>query len=208
MIKALYLIFKPADAWVGILQSQRRAGFLLAFYFLPMVLIASAAEGFGLMEWGRHQANIHRIHKFTFHEMMVYEMARFALAWLIIVVFAVLIKMFGDTFRERNSYRQAFTLAIYGISPIFLLRLLEAVPGLNSWVPWGIGIALSMEVIYRGIPGVLEPDPPNAIGLFFMISLVLVAITGLEQFMTNWYLTGHIRALETVTSSLAAQLPL
>ena len=208
MIKALYLIFKPADAWVGILQSQRRASFLLAFYFLPMVLIASAAEGFGLMEWGRHQADIHRIHKFTGREMMVYEMARFVLTWLIVVVFAVLIKMFGDTFRERNSYRQAFTLAIYGISPVFLLRLLEAAPGLNSWVPWGIGVALSLEVIYRGIPGVLEPDPPNAIGLFFMISLVLIAITGLEQFLTNWYLTGHIRALETVTSSLAARLPL
>lgn len=206
VIKALYLIFKPLATWEQILKARRSPAFLLAFYLLPLLLLAAAAEGYGLVEWGRHQAGIHRVHKLTTGEAVIYEMARLLITLLIVGVCAVLIKMFGDTFRERNTYRQAFTLAIYGLGPVFLLRLLAVMP-ISSWVVWAIGIALSLEVVYRGIPGVLEPDPPNAIGLFFMIGLVMASITGLEQFFTYWYLSGHTPALETFISNLAARLP-
>jgi hypothetical protein len=40
-----------------------------------------------------------------------------------------------------------------------------------------------------------------------MSSLVLVAITGLERFITYWYLSGHAKPIETFISNLAAKLP-
>ena len=115
--------------------------------------------------------------------------------------------MFGETFRKRNTYWQALTLAAFGLSPLFLLRLADAMPYMTPWLTWGVGIVLSLEVVYQGVPTVMEPDPPNAIGLFFMIALVLLALTGLERFITYWYLTGHARPIEAFISSLAAKLP-
>lgn len=206
VIRALFLIFKPTAAWDRILQAQRSPGFLLVRYLLPMMLIAAVAEGFGLMEWGRSQTGLHRIHKFAAGETVVYETLRLLGTLLIIAVCAFLIKMFGETFRERNTYRQTFTLVIYGLSPMFLLRLLDAAP-INPCLSWGIGIMLSLEVVYQGVPRAMDPDPPNAIGLFFMSSLVLVAITGLERFITYWYLSGHAKPIETFISNLAAKLP-
>jgi hypothetical protein len=132
---------------------------------------------------------------------------RFLVMLLIVVTCAVLMKMFGETFRERHTYQQVFTLAIFGLSPLFLLRLTDAISAMNPWVSWSIGILLSLEVVYQGLPTVMEPDPPNAIGLFFMSGLALVAITGLERFISYWYLTGHARPIETFISSLAAKLP-
>lgn len=210
MIKALFLIFKPLETWEHILLARRSPGYLLVRYLLPMLLLAAVAEGFGLLEWGRQQSGIqgfHRIHKFALGEAVVYETMRFLVMLLIVVTCAVLIKMFGETFRERHTYQQVFTLAIFGLSPLFLLRLTDVIPGMNPWVSWSIGILLSLEVVYQGIPTVMEPDPPNAIGLFFMSGLALVAITGLERFISYWYLTGHSRPIETFISNLAAKLP-
>ena len=210
MIKALFLIFKPLETWESTLAAQRSSVFLLLRYLLPMLLLAAVAEGFGLVEWGRHQSGLqglHRIHKFGLGEAVTYEGLRFLVMLLIVVTCALLIKMLGETFRERHTFRQAFTLAVFGLSPLFLLRLADAIPGMNPWVSWGAGIALSLEVVYRGIPSVMEPDPPNAIGLFFMSGLVLVASTGLERFISYWYLSGHSQPMEHFISSLAAKLP-
>ena len=195
------------ETWAGILQSRRGVVYLLVRYLLPMILLAAVAEGFGLVEWGRHQSGLHRIHKFPVGETVVYETLRSLLLLSVVAICAALIKMFGETFRERNTYRQTFTLVIFGLSPLFLLRLLDAAPGINPCISWAIGIVLCLEVVYQGIPSVMEPDPPNAIGLFFMSGLVLVSTTGLERFITYWYLSGHTPPIESLISGLAAKLP-
>ena len=171
-----------------------------------MMVLAGLAEGFGLVQWGRAQTGLHHIHKFAVGETVVYEALRTLMTLLVVVVCAALIKMFGETFRERNTYQQTFTLVIFGLSPLFLLRLLDAAP-IFPFVTWAIGIILSLEVVYQGVPRVMDPDPPNAIGLFFMSSLVLLATTGLERFITYWYLSGHSRPIESFISGLAARLP-
>ncbi|MFZ0828357.1 MAG: YIP1 family protein [Verrucomicrobiia bacterium] len=207
MIKALLLITKPLETWESILLGQRSVLFLLVRYLFPMMLLAAVAEGFGLMAWGRPQTGIHRIHIFALGETVVYEMLRSLLLLLVVVICAALIKMFGETFRRRHTYRQTFTLVIFGLSPLFLLRLLDAAPGINPCITWAIGIVLCLEVVYQGIPRVMEPDPPNAIGLFFMSALALLAVTGLERFVTYWYLSGHTPPIQSFISSLAAKLP-
>jgi hypothetical protein len=53
----------------------------------------------------------------------------------------------------------------------------------------------------------MQPAPPNAFALYFMSSLLLAASTGLERFVTAWYLRGHFKHLETLVSNLAAHLP-
>ena len=208
VIKALFLIFKPLETWERILQDQRSVVYLLFRYLLPMMVLAAGAEVFGLIVWGQKQAGMHRIHKFTMNEAVTYEAVRSLVLVVVVVICALLIKMFGETFRRRHTWRQTFTLVIFGLSPIFLLRLVDAAPGINPCITWAIGMMLCLEVIYQGLPRVMEPDPPNAIGLFFMSALMLVAVTGLERFMTYWYLSGHIRPMGTAVACVVAKLSL
>jgi hypothetical protein len=193
VIRAFSLIFNPSAAWDRILLSQPGMAFLLMRHLLPMMLIAAGAEGFGMVIWGKPQSVIHRVQKFTIGEAALYEFARFLMMLLIVASCAVLIKMFAETFGKRHTFRQTLTLVIYGLSPLFLFRVLDFTPGLSPWVTWGFGIVLCTEVFYQGVPRVMEPDPPNAFGLYFMSALVLVAITGLERFITAWYLQGRIQ---------------
>jgi hypothetical protein len=52
----------------------------------------------------------------------------------------------------------------------------------------------------------MDPDPPQAFGLFMMSSLLLFLITGLARFVTAWYLQGRFTKLEPVISDLGARL--
>ena len=218
MIKALLLIFNPAGTWEGIFRARRSLVFVLVVYLFPLLLLASAAEGYGLVHWGkwqgesmgwfiRAQGEILHLKKFPVREAAVIETAQVLLSLIVIFTGALIIKAIGETFRSRNTYTQAFTAVAYGLSPFFLLRMLDASSAINPWVIWCIGILLSIAALYHGVPRMMEPDPALAFGLFFMSALVLMLVTGLVRFVTEAYLRGKFSKLDVIISDVAARLP-
>ena len=207
MIKALLLIFDPMGTWGRIVLARRSLGFVLAVYLLPLLLLGSAAEGYGLVHWGKWQGEIGRIKNFPVREVVVVEAGQLVLSLLVVFVGANMIKSIGETFHGRHTYAQAFTTVAYGLSPLFLLHLLDVFPGLSPWLSWSIGIILSIAVLYHGVPRVMEPDPPHAFGLFFMSALLLALVSGLARLVTAAFLQGKFAKLQVIVSDVAAQLP-
>jgi hypothetical protein len=202
MIKALFLIFSAEATWRRIDETPRKWGAILATYVLPMVLLVSVAEGYGMAHWGKPRGQLTVMKHYSFTFIMVYEAVRFVIALATVLVAAKLIKSFAETFHQRHTFSQAFTLAAYGLSPYFLLRLLDAFPGVNPWVSWLIGILLSISILYSGVPLIMRPDPPHAFGLFLMTSMFLLILTGLLRFVTSWYLAGKFGKLDALINRL------
>jgi len=207
MIKALFLIFKPEAAWNRIALSRCGPGFIVGFYLLPMMLVVGAAEVFGLVKWGRWQPGMSVIKIFPVREALIFETAELLLMAVIILAGAYFVKALGDTIRVRNTYAQALVVVIYGLSPVFLLRLLDVIPTIKLWAPWAIGIMLAMRVLYHGVPRIMQPDPPDAFGLYFMCALLLTMVTALERFITAGCLAGTFKPVDNFIASLAARLP-
>src|ERR1035441_7149499 len=86
MIKALLLIFDPTATWEGIARARRSLVFVLVVYLIPLLLLASVAEGYGLVDSGNWQGEIGRIKKFPVREAVIIEAAQFLLALVIIFV--------------------------------------------------------------------------------------------------------------------------
>jgi hypothetical protein len=209
MIKALFLIIGPEAAWNRVALSRRGLGLTVALYLLPMMLIVAVAEGAGLVEWGRPQSGyLGGIKQFTTGEVFVYEALQLLLMTVILVVSAHLIKALGETFHGRHNYTQTFKVVIYGLSPVFLFRLLDVFPKMNLWIPWLLGITFTVKILYHGVPRIMQPDPPHAFGLYFMSCLLLTMATGVERFVTIGYLTGRFRPFGEVISHIAAKLHL
>ncbi len=207
MIKALFLIFEPEAAWNQVALSRRGLGYIVGLYLLPMMLIVGAAECFGLVKWGRWQSALGSVKVFPLREALIYETAELLLMAVIILAGAHLIKTLGDTFHVRHTYANALKVVIYGLSPVFLLRLLDVSPTINLWMPWAIGIMLSVKVLYTGVPRIMLPDPPDAFGLYLMSALLLAMVTALERFVTAWCLGGSFKPVATFITDLAAKLP-
>jgi len=207
MIQALQLIFLPLTTWEPIFRARRRTLTILLLYVLPFLVLACAAEAYGLVHWGKYQGEISRLKRYTVNEAVIFEAAQFLLFLFIVLLGAKLVEAVGETFHGRHTYNQAFTAVAYGLGPLLLSRMLDAFPGISPWVSWPIGILLSMGVLYHGLPKIMEPDPPHAFGLYLMTSILLLLTTGLVRFVTAYYLQGKFVKLHAVVSDLAKRLP-
>jgi uncharacterized membrane protein YecN with MAPEG domain len=207
MIKALLLIFDPIATWDGIVRAQRSLVSILLLFLLPLLLLTSACEAYGLVHWGKWQVDPSRIKKFSVSEAVIIEGAQLALSLAVVLAGTKLVKSIGETFRGRHTYTQAFRTVAYSLSPLFLMRLFDSFTGVNPWVTWAIGIMLTVAILYHGVPRMMEPDPSHAFGLYLMSALLLALVTALARFLTAGYLSGKFPMLQDIVSALIARLP-
>jgi hypothetical protein len=207
MLNALLLIFAPARTWERIVDAGRGIFYILLTYLLPMMLLTSFGEGYGLVHWGKWQGELSHIRKLSQGEAIVFEAGQFLATILIIVINAGLAKSVGSTFHGRHTFTQGFTAVSYGLAPLFLCRLLNAFADVNPWLSWAIGILLSIALLYHGVPLAMEPDPAHAFGLYVITSLMLFMTTGMLEFITAFYLRGNFPKLDHAITSLATRLP-
>ena len=207
MIKALLLIFSPVSAWERVFRAQRSPWFVLGVFLTPLLVLSAAGEAYGLVHWGKWQSSLVREPKtFAPAEAAIFEAFQFVLTLAIVLVNAGLLKSTGGTFHARHTLAQAFTTIAYGLSPLFLFRLLNASSDVPPWLSWIVGIVLSMMVLYHGVPKIMQPDPAHAFGLYLITCLLALFTTGLLQLITAFYLLGKFPKLSTLIASLAARL--
>jgi uncharacterized membrane protein YecN with MAPEG domain len=207
MLNALLLIFAPGKTWERIADARRGIFYILVTYLLPIMLLTSFGEGYGLMHWGKWQGEPVHIHKLSLGESIVFEAGQFLATLLIIAINTVLAKSIGSTFHGRHTLAQGFTAISYGLAPLFLCRLLNAFSDVNPWLSWAIGILLSIALLYHGVPLAMDPDPAHAFGLYMITSLMLLMTTGMLELITAFYLHGNFPKLEHAITSLAGRLP-
>ncbi len=195
MIKTFLLIFNPADAWDRIVRARRSLLYILVLYLLPLLVLASLAEAYGLIHWGKLQGSARLPRTFSLNQALLFEGSYIASSLVIVFVGAQVVKAMGDTFHGRNTYAQTFTLIAYGLGPVFMLHVLDAFRPISPWATWGVGILLSWGILYHGVPKVMEPDPPHAFGLYLVTSFVLCLATGLARLITALYLEGKLAEL-------------
>ena len=53
-------------------------------------------------------------------------------------------------------------------------------------------MALTMWILYQGIPRVMQPDPTHAFGVYLSAMIVVVLISGLARIVTALYLLGEV----------------
>lgn len=203
------MLVRPVQTWEGIDRSARGVPYILLVHLLPLIILTSVAEGYGLMHWGKkHRGEMSFIKKYDLGEVVVIETAQTLLLTGMVFLGAYAAKAFGGTFHRRHTYRHAFTAVAYGCAPLLTLRLGDMSAWLNPWIPWAVGMVLTVSVLYYGLPCVLKPDPPHAFGLFFMTSLTLVVINGLLRLVMTFYFQGSFPNLEKAVMDLAGSMPL
>jgi len=208
MIKALLLLIRPVQTWDGIDRAARSIGYILLVHLLPLIILTSIAEGYGLMHWGKkHRGEVPYLKHYAIGEVVVIETAQSLLLVGMVCLGAYAAKAFAGTFHQRHTYRHAFTAVAYGCAPLISLRLGDLPAMLNPWIPWAVGMALTLAVLYHGLPCILKPDPPHAFGLFFMTSLTLVVINGLLRLISTYYFMGRFPELEKCILNLAGSAP-
>jgi uncharacterized membrane protein YidH (DUF202 family) len=192
MFKAFSLFFEPARAWEKIVQARHSFGFVFTTHLLPLILLGSVVEGYGLKRWGKWQPAFDRIRDFSWSAIITFEVIQSLMLVLVALLCALLLLKISQTFFGRNNYREAFTTIAYSLSPLLLIRLLDAAPMMSPWASWLIGLLMTIWILYQGIPRVMQPDPTHAFGLYLSTIIVTVLLTGLARLLTGLYLLGKV----------------
>ena len=188
------VILDPGGTWERIEQQQNGIARVFAISTLPLLLVVSAIEAYGLMTWGRQHDMSGKAKTVGTDLLVRYEATQMVLAVVLLFFGAWLLKLIAEGFHRRHSYQQSFVTAAYAFGPLFLCRALNAIPGVNLWITWAIGILLVVAALYRGVPRIMRPDPSSALGLYMMASIVLVLIAGLANFVAIMVLDEKIPA--------------
>ncbi len=208
MIKAILLVLEPTRTWDKIARQNRGYLSVLLAFLLPLLAIICAAEGYALVRWGKAHGPIKTIKKFTPASTVAYEVFHCTVSILLVFLGAKLVKYIGETFHGRHTFDQAFRTVAYGLSPLFVMRLLDMSPYITPWIPWGIGMALSIAVLYHGVLRLMQPDPPQAFGLYIVSVIVLTMAAGAARFVTAWALAGRFKDIHILLWDAAKRLGL
>ena len=192
MFKVFFLIFEPAGTWDRLVQRRRSIGFILATYLIPTLLLLAGVEGWGLISMGKWQPAFQKFREFPPNEVVIFEIIQFFLTIGTVYAVAILFRKVNGTFRQDPSLVPAFTAAAYGLSPLFLFRLLDAIPTVNPWIPWLVGVLVSVWILYQGLPRAMSPDPVHAFGLYLSCIMVVILMTGVGRLFTALYLLGDV----------------
>ena len=193
MIKAFFLIFEPGVAWARIAQVQRGFAYILGLYLLPMIVLSSVAEGWGLYHWGKWQPQFQKVRVFPHRaEIITIEVIQAGLFLIMVLLSALLLLKISQTFENRRNFLQAFTTMSYAFSPFFVVHLFDAGRMIHPATTWLIGIALTCWVLYQGIPLVMQPDPTHAFGVYLSSIFVILLTSGLARIFTAMDLLGYV----------------
>jgi hypothetical protein len=192
MIKVFFLIFESEVTWAKIALAGRGYAHILFTSLLPLIALATVAEGWGLLRAGKWQPRFQRVKEFSIDTVVVFEILQGALFLGMVLLSAFVLLKISRSIDGRRTYLQTFRLMAYAFSPFFLLQILNALPGNNPFTPWIIGIALTCWVLYQGVPRVMEVPPTQAFGLYLSAMIVSVLAAGVARVFTSLYLLGSV----------------
>jgi hypothetical protein len=191
MLRSLKLVFSAGAEWQKISVNPPHPLVVFFVSLLPLIAVSLGAEAFGLMrlgetlgEFGLIRLPEERIIKYV----LFYGIASIA----VIVLGSALLRSMAPSFNLQNSFGAWLILMAYGYTPIYLSRLADALPQINSWVCYAIGAALAVRVLYHGVAYWLKPEQTKGLGVLLMCIIYVVVLSGLVHFASIQVLHGRL----------------
>lgn len=191
MLSAFQMLFSPAKTWEKLVAANRHWTLILLLMVLPIVGLTALVEGAGLLNLRQTHEAIGPV-EIPRERVVKYETIYAASSLAIIVLGAYFLLSVSDSFNLMVTYTQTFTVVAYAYSPIMLLHLLDAIPQVNTWICWAIGVALAFSVLYHGVGLCLRPEQTKGFGLLLFSAFFITALSGLAHFASVQVLKGHL----------------
>jgi hypothetical protein len=184
MIRGLLLILDGVASWKTIARAERGFFFILLVHLLPLMALTLGVEAYALTQLGDGKTfSGDRIH-ISGECALRYAVAEAVLNLGAIVIGAKILQRINLSLRGVTSYLDCYRTLAYGLSPLFMAHLLDALPGINTWVCFAIGMVLTVAVLHNGVPLVIKPDVAKMLGIYVIATVVVLVMTGLAHFLS------------------------
>lgn len=192
--KDFMLLINSQATWGRIAARRRGWMFSAVVYLFPVLIFSGLIEAIGLFHYGQGQiARGLNMERYSAERLAVFEVVQAGGFLGLIFIAAVCMKSFGNACHNRNRLHQGLLVMVHAIGPLILLQAGNGIPGMSVWITWVPGVIMVMVSLYYGVPRILRPDPPSAMGLFVATSAVVFLLSLFWRLLTYWYLSGEIK---------------
>lgn len=190
MLRALNLLFSPEAEWQKAALKPPNMAVVLLFSILPLMILTLAVEGYSLIRFGEMFRNL-APRAVAPERAIKYAVFYGAASLFVIFLGAKLLQNVGRSFNLFGNYSICFILIIFGYTPIFLVRMLDALPQVNTWICWTVGVSLSFRILYHGVALWLKPEQTKGFGLFLVSFVYVLVLSALVHFTSIQVLQGR-----------------
>ena len=189
MLRALNLLFTPETTWQKTALHPPHFLTVLLISILPLMALGLGLEAYAMVNFGEAFSEIGR-RAVSQDRAIKYAVFYGAASLVVVLIGAGLLKHVAESFNLRSSFSVCLILIAFAYSPIFYGRLLDAIPAINTWICWAVGVALAMRILYHGVAWWLQPEQTKGFGLFILTSIYVAVLSGLVHFASLQVLHG------------------
>lgn len=192
-LRLLKFLFVPGSEWERITKpgSYLQLWFVLLISIVPLLAASCLVEGYGLMRLGEKHEELSKL--IIPEERIIRYEVFYAVATLVVLfITSALFKMVSSSFNVRTPFSNHFALLAYAFAPIILMHMPDGIPAIDTWICWGIGIALGIRILYHGIGVTLQPEQTKGFGLLLMSIVFVAAGSLLVHFASVAVLNGQL----------------
>jgi len=190
MLRALNLLFSPEAEWQKAALKPPHFAIVLFISILPLMAIILGIEGWSLVKYGEVFRGL-APRTISFERAVKYEVFYGAASLLAMLFGGRLLRNVGRTFNLTSTYSVCFILIAFGYFPIILVRLMDALPQINTWICWAVGVVLAFRILYHGIALWLRPEQTKGFGLLLVSFVYIVVMSALIHFAAIQMLQGR-----------------
>lgn len=192
MLNAVGIIFSPAKIWERITLANPNWILVFVLSLLPMMALSGFVEGYGISRWGSEYRPGMGAVKVSDERVIRYIAVSLGLSLAVVLVGSYFLKSVAESFNLRATFGQCFTLLAFGYIPILFLQMADAIPQINTWICWAVGVALALRVLYHGVALWLKPEQTKGFGLFIFCVIFVGVLSGLAHFVALSVLQGKL----------------
>lgn len=179
--RAYGLLKDPKSEWEQIRAEETNIPSILLGYVAPLAAIPPICGLIGQYAFGNRIAN--EVIRPDLSDALLGVVISFAISVAMVFLLGLLVNATAENFDADRNDLSAQKVAAYSMTPAFLSGLFSLWPPL--WWLSLVGIALSIFLLYRGLPILMKAPADRAVGYTTTVaiaalvaSILLIAITG------------------------------
>ncbi len=175
------IITSPKTEWGAIAQEELIPAQLATGYILPLAGVAALAGFIGSAIFGVEILGT--VHRTGFFTGLVAAVVSVAITVGLAYVFAYIIDSLAPSFGSTRNFRQAFKVAAFAPTPVWVAGVFQIIPALGILTL--VGAIYSLYLIFVGLPKLMNPAPGKATTYTLAAIAVAIAVNILIAFIAS-----------------------
>jgi hypothetical protein len=168
------IIFKPKDAWPQIKAESTTIAQVFTGYAMILAALPAIAGFLGFTLIGQSFGPITGFFRIPLTYALVWAIVWYVLILVALYIEGLVINALAPSFGSKQSGVNAYKLAVYSSTPMFIAGILNIIPALGLLV---FLISLySFYLLYIGMPVMMDTPKDKLVGYYVVTLIVMLVI--------------------------------